>query len=148
MFLLRGSRKRVVVNEWTVWEVVLGWSPWSAELASEREDSDTRLSGIGNAVSTPFLSVRCSVGCTEYWDFIDGTGGGSLVRRGASSDMDFRVRFLRICPLFELASSDFAGAAARRNRPVRFILDVFFCNGSISAVGAVVMMWGARRHVS
>lgn len=44
---------------------------------------------------------------------------------GASSEVDFLGRLLIACPLFALASSDFA-VAARRNRPDRLIRDGFF----------------------
>lgn len=143
LFLRRGSRKKVVVIEWTVWLDGLGHRPLSAELASEREDSDMRLSSP-LAPLMP-LVVAWLRGRAGYWDPIEGTGGASIVWEGASPDADFLGRLLIACSLFALASSDFA-VAARRNRPDRLIRDDFFWIGSTSVVGAVVMMLGATNQ--
>lgn len=47
-FFLRGSRKNVVVVCIVCVVVVVAYRPWSPELASDREDSDSRLMGRAN----------------------------------------------------------------------------------------------------
>lgn len=123
-----------------MWLVALVYSPWSVELTSEREESDTRLSGRPPPIPP---SLALAVVLAVCWGAIGGTDGTSLARNGASSEVDFLMRFLMAGPLLEAGSGVFAVAAGRRNRAARLIRDGFFCSGSVSMVGAVVMMSGA-----
>lgn len=101
-----------------------------------------RLSGAPPPI---LLLLDWAVVLAVCWGAIGGTDGTSLARIGVSSEVDFLVRFFVAWPLLEAGSKAFAAAAERRNLAARLIREVFFCSGSDSMVGAVVIMSGAAK---
>ena len=145
----RGKRKNVVVV-WIVWVVVVvvAYTPWSPELPSDREDSDSRLTGSAKDVvaSSPYAGG-------EPPPVVIGRSGSSkvtllLVPEGPLSDMVFRRSLFSFLASF-LSFTDSTGwlSVAVLARPGSRTLDFRFVGlaAITSIVGAVVMISGARK---